>query len=183
MSHVADGETEDPGRRGVFARPQGSFSHCRAPTSALQASRSWSYCAVSSGPVCSALNEKWASRGFIEGAPVGPGWFAPKVLSLRGCHLCGRRGSWVLGRGARPCVLPGVGAPPGGSHSPSPFRPRFSAPHPFHVVVGFSSCFWVFCFGRIFCLVGVLDFSFFPLCFFICFSWFGRRCCFLSLIN
>lgn len=83
------------------------------PETCSLAMRSWPYCVLSGQPVRSALRdrrsvtEKWAERGFVErGAPAGPGWFARRFF-LQGRHLCGRRGSRVLG--ARPCVLPGVG--------------------------------------------------------------------------
>ena len=38
----------------------------------------------------------------------------------------------------------GWGVPPQGSHSPPPFRPRFSAPHPFHVFFFFFLLFGYF---------------------------------------
>lgn len=76
------------------------------------------------------VTEKWGSLWL--------GCFAPKVLlpmrlsPLRPPQASTRAlGCWVGRPDAVFCQ--GWGVPPWGSHSPPPFRPRFSAPHPFHV--------------------------------------------------
>ena len=84
------------------------------------------------------VTEKWGSLWL--------GCFAPKVLlpmrlsPLRPPQASTRAlGCWVGRPDAVFCR--GWGVPPWGSHSPPPFRPRFSAPHPFHVFFFFLLLF------------------------------------------
>ena len=87
------------------------------------------------------VTEKWGSLWL--------GCFAPKVLlpmrlsPLRPPQASTRAlGCWVGRPDAVFCR--GWGVPPWGSHSPPPFRPRFSAPHPFHVFFFFLLQYWFF---------------------------------------
>lgn len=132
------------------------------PETCSLAVRSWPYCVLSGQPVRSALRdrrsvtEKRAERGFVERRSSGAGLVCPKVLSPRTSPLWPLRLSGAGGQTL--CSARGGGAPPAGSHSPPPFRPRFSAPHPFHVF--FLMAFGCFVSERFFVSVGVLDFSF-----------------------
>lgn len=100
--------------------------------------------------VCSALNEEQGEslRGgaSVAGLVCSEGSFSMRIPPLWPPRASARTlGCWVGRPDAVFCQ--GWGAPPWGSHSHPPFRPRFSAPHPFHV----------FLFVFVFLLSGVLE--------------------------
>lgn len=114
-----------------------------------QALRSWPVCAVSVGPPLADPKRQagchWevALEGLQEWGSGGAGLVCPEgsCAARTSVTSAAAEALGVPGRGSDPVFCQGWGGTAQGSHSPSPFRPRFSAPHPFHLFCC-RSCFW-----------------------------------------